>query len=63
VDSFREWTLPKKVLPTPPMKRPPTKAPIHVFESLIKTTAKPGATTTAPQGVSTTPQPSLFCEV
>merc|ERR1712050_470385 len=57
VDSFREWTLPKKVTPVPALNPKPTKKPIHTFESLIVTT-----TTKAPVAPTAVPMKQLHCD-
>ena len=60
VDNFREWTVPKKLLPTPQPYVKPSKTPIHHFDSLIVTTGK--TPTTSPPKVTPTVS-SLFCPI
>ena len=60
VDNFREWTVPKKLLPTPEPYVKPSKTPIHHFDSLIVTTGK--TPTTSPPKVTPTVS-SLFCPI
>ena len=60
MDNFREWTVPKTLLPTPEPFVKPSKTPIHHFDSLIVTTGKT-PTTSNPKPAPTAS--SLFCPV
>ena len=63
VDSYREWTLPKSILPTPPVYTKPTKKPLHNFDSMIVTTGKTPTTTTTTPVVATTTGTQLHCSL